>query len=419
MSDKVRDLGLDEFVEKVLDHDEELSKKVEESEIDAAEIIGKSKPSIDKYGLNTGIAFAVARLKEAVLEANSELVKGILVGERDRFGTNSPVRIPLLSSKGDHMEVINWGTSVKYGDSKIALPFPSVAAVKVVNEGEYKGVPNIRIVALESYEDLSVPDVINKLNKVAKSVAEVDGGDELGVVVVKGRIKYISPATKWKDKEKDGSWQIYMPNQRDTPVSHPVMQITLEDEGGNQVRATFDRQRNAAPTIVVEDFVDLCVDAVAQSKDPMEQAKFLGGIVKGREVIIVGFMTKYSPQVNINYIDVGAYAMFDAVASTQESLKELKPDKKESAKKPDKKTDKADDEPAQKKSSKKGDSTGKTNKESPADKLKKKIKSYCELYGVEIGDITPEKMIETFNLDGVMSKGSVEAVIDELKSESE
>jgi hypothetical protein len=422
MSEKVRDYEVDDFVEKVLDHDPELSKKVQESEIDATTIIGKAKPSIDKYGLQTGIAYAVARLKEAVLEANSEIVKGLIVGERDRFGTNSPVRIPLLSSKGDHMEVINWGTSVKYGDSKIAMPFPSVITAKVINEGEYKGVPNIRLVTIESYEELSTPDVTQRLNKIAKSVGEVDGGDELGVVVVKGRIQYISPATKWKNKEKDGSWQLYMPNQRDNPISHPVMQITLETENGNQVRAIFDRQRNAAPTIMVEDFVELCADAVAQNQDPMEQAKFLGGIVKDRSVIIVGFMTKYSPQANINYIDIGAYAMYDAVSSAQGTLDEKKPAAKTAAKKPTAKTDEADDEPAPKKTApakKGGESTGKTSKESPADKLKKKIKSYCDLYGVEVGDITAEKMIEAFKLDGVMSKGSVEAVIDELKSESE
>lgn len=425
MSEKVRDIGLDEFVEQVLDKDPELAEKVQESEIDAKAIISKAKPSIDKYGVATGVAYAVARLKEAVLEANSEVVKGLLVGERDKFGTNSPIRIPLLNSKGDHMEVISWDTKVKYGDSKIPIPFPSVATVKVINEGEYKGVPNIRLVTIESYEELNTAEVITKLSKVAKSVGEVDGGDELGVVVVKGRIEYISPATRWKDKEKDGSWQLYMPNQRDTPVTHPVMQITLEKENGNQVRAIFDRQRNAAPTIVVEDFVELCADAVAQSQDPMEQAKFLGGIVRGRDVIIVGFMTKYSPQVNINYVDIGAYAMYDASASEQESLSKPKPSAKKEAKKPTKDTDDSDDdepEPVKKQgaSKKPAESTGKSkSKESPADKLKKKIKSYCDLYGVEIGDITADKMIEAFKLDGVMSKGSVDAVIDEIKSESE
>jgi hypothetical protein len=302
------------------------------------------------------------------------------------------------------------------------MPFPATAIVKVINEGDYKGVPNIRLVAMESYEELSVSDVITRLNKIAKSAGEIDGGDELRVVVVKGKIQYISPATKWKNKEKDGSWQLYMPNQRDNPVSHPVLQITLETENGNQVRAIFDRQRNATPTIVVEDFVELCVDAVAQNTDPMEQAKFLGGIIRGRDVIIVGFMTKYNPQVNINYIDIGAYAMFDGSPSTQASLEKPKPSGKTAAKKPAKSDDEAENEPETKKKTgaaqKKPSDTGKV-KESPVDKLKKKIKTYCDLYGVEIGDITAEKVIEDFKLEGVMTKGAVESAIEELKSETE
>jgi hypothetical protein len=414
VSEKVRDLDEDEFVAQVLAKDEDLAKQVQENEIDAEAIIKKAKPAIDKYGIATGIAFAVARLKEAVLEATSETIKGLLVGQRDRFGTNSPVRIPVLSSTGNHIDVINWGTSVKYGDSKIEIPFPSVATLKVINEGEYKGVPNIRLVAMDSYEELSVSDVVTKLNKIAKSVGEIDGGDELRVVVVKGKIKFINPATKWKDKEKDGSWQIYMPNQKDAPVSHPVMQISLENEGGNQVRAVFDRQRNAVPTIAVEDFVELCIDAVAYNSDPVEQAKFLGELVRGRDVIIVGFMTKYTPQANINYIDIGAYAMYDGSPSTQASLEKTKPEGKSAAKKPastGKPASAGKPAPATKTAP-----AGKA-KVSPADKLKDKIRSYVEIFGVTMNDIDADGMIEHFKLEGVLEKGTVETVIEELRAE--
>lgn len=420
LSDKVRDLGNEKFIAMVLAKDEEFARKVSESEIDAEAIITKAKPSIDKYGIATGVAYAIARLKEAVEEANSDVVKGMLVGERDRFGTNSPVRIPLLSSKGDHMDLINWGTSVKYGDSKIAVPFPSIATLKVVNEGDYKGVPNIRIVAIDHYEELSLADTVSRLKKVAKTVGEVDGGDELSVVVIKGKIKFISPATRWKDKEKDGNWQIYMPNQRDNPITHPVMQITLENDNMNQVRVNFDRQRNAAPNIVVEDFVELCADAVAHSSDPTEQAKFLGGLVKDREVIVVGFMTKYNPQANANYIEVGGYAMYDATVETTQSKvsddEDDAPVKRPAAKKQSEKpvSSKGSDkkEPAEKTASKPA-----AKKQSPADKLKEKIRTYCEMFGVAFTDVTSKEVIDHFKLDGVIEESTVDTVIDELRSE--
>jgi hypothetical protein len=407
VNQKVKELSDEQFVAQVLEKDDELAKQVQTSEIDAESIIIKAKPGIDKYGIATGVAFAVARLREAVLEANSEEVKGLLVGQRDRFGTNSPVRIPLLSSKGLHMEMINWGTSAKYGDSKIELPFPSIATVNILSEGDYKGVPNNRLISVTSYEDISVADATSRLSKIAKSVGELSGSDELSVVVVKGKISFIAPATKWKNKEKDGSWQIYMPNQRDTPVSHPVMQISLESQNGNMVRAVFDRQKNTVPTICVEDFSDLCIDAVASNSDPNEQAKFIGGIMKDREVIIVGFVTKFNSQVNVNYIDIGAYALFDFDASAQTTLapkgKEVK------GKKP---SPSSDDKP----SSAKPAPAGKA-KSSPADKLKDKIKTYCELCGVEVADITAETVMENFKLEGVMEKGTVETIIEELRTE--
>lgn len=316
----VKDLELDEFVAQVLAKDDELAKQVQESEVDAEAIIAKVKPSVDKYGVATGVAVAVRHLKGAVLEANSESVTGLLVGQSDRFRTNSPLSVSLLRSKGDHLQLTNWGTLVKYGDSRIEFPFPSIATVKIMSEGEYKGVPNLRIIALGSYEELSVPDTVARLNRVAKSVGEIDGGDELSVIVVKGVISFIAPVTKWRENGKNGTWQLYMPNARDEPQKHPVLQLTLEPENRNQVHVVFDRQRNAVPTIMVEDFAGLCEDAVAGSPDPVEQAKFLGGIVCGREVIIVGFMTKYHPQADINSIELRAYAMSDARESTQASL---------------------------------------------------------------------------------------------------
>ena len=420
MSKKVKELKDDEFYEEIVKKDADLIEKAGESNVNAEAIAKKFKPNVDKYGVSTGVSFVIARILEAVTEANSEEVKGLLVGERDRYSSNSPIRVPLLSSTGNHMELTSWGTSVKYGDSKIGLPFPSVATMKIMNEGEYKGVPSLRIVAIGSYEELSVSDTVARLNKVAKSVGEIDGSDELSVVVVKGAISFIAPATKWKDKEKDGAWQLYMPNARDTPQNHPVMQISLEKENGNQVRVVFDRQRNAVPTIFVEDFTDLCIDAVASSTDPTEQAKFLGGIVKGREVIIVGFMTKFNPQAEVQYVEVSGYAMFDADASAQSGLekpksagKAGKPAGKPAGKSAGKKPADAEDI-----SQKKTSGTGK-GKETPFDRVKSKIKAHCEVLGKTPREVTAAVIMEKYHYEGIVEMGTIETALEELISEME
>ena len=423
-ADKVKDLNLDEFVTMVLDHDDEVAKKVSASELDPTTIIGKTKSSIDKYGISTGVAFAIARLKEAVLEANSESMKGLLVGERDVFGTNAPIRMPVLSSKGNHAEVVSWGSAVKHGDNKMEMPFPCVASLNVLQDGEYKGVPNIRIISMESYENVSVPDAILRLNKIAKSAGEIDGSDELSVVVLKGKISYIAAATKWKGKEKDGAWGVWQPNQRDNPVSHPVMQISLETENNNTVRVVFGKQRIAVPTVYVEDLNEICADAAKKFGDPMEQAKFVGEIFRGREVIIVGFVTKFNPQPEINYIEVGGYAIFDAKVSGKQDTLDA-PAKKDTGRKqkpaPAEDSDEEDDagEPVKKEETKKPA----TKKAEPkvkdgagsVEKLKEKIRQYCDVLDIGVADLTPEKVIQ--NLAPDKSKSFVIEILEEMKKE--
>lgn len=413
MTEKVKDLDLDEFVRKVLESDPKVADQVKEAGLNAEAIIARHKPNADKFGISTGTSWCVARLREAVEEANSETITGMMVGARDRFSTKAPVRMPVLSSKGDHTEVISWGSQVKLGDSKVDISFPCVASLKVITEGEFKGVPNIRLVSADKFENLSVPDTILRLGKIAKSVGELDGGDELHVVVVRGRISFVRAATRWKDKEKDGEWQIYLPNQHEPPVMHPVMQLSLETDGGNSVRVTFDRQRHAVPTVMVEDFITLAQDAVKNSTEPGEQAKFFGECMRGRDVIVVGFMTKYTPQPEINYIDIGGYAIFDAKVSAQtpsgkKSAKEEQEDEpSEAAEAPaTKKTAKEPAKPA-KKSGKAGGDT--------VDVLKEKARKYCEVLGISPADLTVEQMSQ---FAPGKTKGFLEEILNELKEES-
>jgi hypothetical protein len=411
---KVKELELDKFVEMVLESDEDVAKQVQEANLDAKAIIGKHKSHIDKYGVSTGTAFAIARLREAILEYNSESVKGLLVGDRDRFGTSAPLRIPIIRSNGEHVEVISWTPTVKLGDSKVELEFPSVAELRILYDGEFKGVPNIRLISAEKLERISVPDAILRLGKVAKDVGEIDGGDELAVVVVRGKIAYVEPATRWKNKEKDGSWQIWVPNQKDEPVNHPVMQISLEAEDGNRVRVILERQNKAVPTIMVEDFVSLAEDAVKDSTDPGEQARFFGECMRGREVIVVGFMTKFTSGTDVNYVDVNAYAIFDASAVKQTTVSKAKAEDDEASDdpedEPEKKPAKSAKEPA--KSAKK--SAGKAGAIT-ADALKDKIRAYCEVLGIEPKDLSAEKAME---LAPGKSKGFVETILEEVQSEA-
>ena len=139
--EKIKNLNEDEFVEKVLAYNEDVAKQAEAAGIDTRAFVIGTKSSVDKYGISTGVAYANARLKEAVIEANSETIKGMIVGQRDRYGTNAPMRIPVLTSSGDDSEVILWGHTVKSGDSKIGLPIPSLVYDARNNRRRLQGSP--------------------------------------------------------------------------------------------------------------------------------------------------------------------------------------------------------------------------------------------------------------------------------------
>jgi hypothetical protein len=412
--EKIKNLDEDEFVEKVLAYNEDVAKQAEAAGIDIRAFVIGTKSSVDKYGVSTGVAYANARLKEAVIEANSETIKGLIVGQRDRYGTNAPMRIPVLTSTGDNSEVILWGHTVKSGDSKIELPIPSVATMRVITEGDYKGVPNVRLVSIEKYDNLSIPDTVARLTKIAKSPGELGGEDELSVVVVKGRIAFITPCTKWKGKEKDGNWPVYLPNQRDNPAHHPVMQVIFETQSGNIARAAFDRNRNAVPTVAVEDLEEICQDALGQSTEPVEQARFVSNIFHGREVIIVGFMTKYSSQADVNYIDIGAYAIFDAAIGKQATLAPAKSAAKKPAPVEDDDEDEAEETPKAKPAAKKPAAKA-------GDDVKEKIRQYCDAIGIEPGKLPITDANKYAKLKEMFAPGKSDAffrtVLDELKDE--
>ena len=414
--EKIKNLDEDEFVRKVLAYNEDVTKQAEAAGIDIKAFVVGTKHSVDKYGISTGVAYANARLKEAVTEANSETIKGLIVGQRDRYGTNAPMRIPVLTSSGDNSEVILWGHTVKNGDSKIEIPIPSVATMRVITEGDYKGIPNVRLVSIEKYDNLSIPDTVARLTKIAKSPGELGPEDELSVVVVKGKIGFITPCTKWKGKEKDGSWPVYLPNQRDNPAHHPVMQVIFESQSGNIARVAFDRNRNAAPTVAVEDLEEICQDSLAQSTEPVEQARFVSNIFHGREVIIVGFMTKYSSHADVNYIDIGAYAIFDATIGKQATLATAKSSAKKPAPSGD---DEEEAEEAPKKAAPKKDAPKAGS--NAVDDVKEKIRQYCDALGMEPATLPITDTTKYAKLKEMFAPGKSDAffrtVLDEIKEE--
>jgi len=439
MTDKkkyIRDVGLDEFVRAVLESDSDLDKKIRQAEIEPGEILtDEYKSEIGKFTAAAGLSLGRSKLRDALTEKQSTLVKGLVVGMRDRYGLNSPLRYPILKSDGNHIEVSHFGIAVKKGNTKVELSFPSIVAAKIL-ESEWKGKPVYNLIALDSMEPVQMEKALSMISRVARTVDKIHPDDEGSVVVLKGRIAFVEPTPIFKDNERVGEHVILMENSRDVPQKHPVLQMSLNSEGGNnRVRITFDRQKSATPTIAVDDLMELAAEAVARAPDnPMEQAKFVGMGLIGREVLVVGYCGKFRTINNTNYIEVGGYAIYDAPGSTdqnwfgvdEKALKEEEPEeekeKEPEEEKPVEKLPKKEDKKPEKKPEKKGKKEGGDVLEAlsgikvkDADTLKIWLKNYCLLLKAE-PDKIPASLVKSLAKTD-LPESVIQEVIDELSAE--
>ena len=436
----VRDISVEEFAKLVLESDQELDKGAKLAELDVVQVLEKEKPDIDKYSIPTGLSLGRGRVREALVEKNSRVVKGLIVGCRDRFGSNAPVRVPILSSKGDHIEAAFWGANIKYKDSKIELPFPAIVTARVL-EGEYKGRTKYTLIALDDFETLTMDKAVEKLAKIAKTTLDLSSDEEGKPVVIRGTISFVEPSPIFKDQERVGEHEIFLENARDVPVKHMVLQISLRsDNTVNRVRVTFERQKIVAPTVVVTDMMTLVSEAMGKSRVPQEQAAFVGRGLQGREVIVVGTMSKYRTINNNNYIEIGGSAIFDASPAIVkdwfggaekkekaaapaapapsdkprgfEEPAKPKAEEPKAEKKPEEKP-KAEEKPAKKKKSGVGDALASLNnmKIEDADSLKQWITGYCLLMKLK-----PDALNATF-IQQVTSTDLPEAVIEGVLEE--
>ena len=441
MTDKkkyIRDVTLEEYVKAVFESDSDLDKKLRQAEVDTSEVLtAEFKEGIDKYTPAAGLSLGRSKLREALQEKQSTEVKGLVVGMRDRYGMNSPIRYPILKSDGNHIEVSHFGITVKKGNNKMEITFPSIVAAKVL-EGDWKGKKVYNLIALDSIEPVAIDKALSMISRVAKTVDKIHPDDEGSVVVMTGRVSFVEPAPIFKDNERIGEYPILMENSRDVPQKHPVLQVSLHSEGGaNRVRVTFDRQKSAMPTISVDDMMELASEAVARAPDnPVEQAKFVGQGLIGREVLVVGHCGKYRTINNNNYIEVGGYAIYDKPGANDQSwfgvggkftkepedeepsgnaeeVEELKeePKKKEPEKKeePEKKKEK----PKTRESKTSAlDALGNI-KVKDADSLKIWLKNYCLLLKVDIEDVPSAVVKSLIKTD--LPESVIQEVINELK----
>ena len=353
--------------------------------IDVDAVVGEMMDKHKNKTVRVCSSFVKSALNKYIRESEAEEIRGIIVGGKDIYSKNFPIRYSLLRSDGNHAEVASFDPKVPFGDTAISLQTPCLATVSAKMNPKYG---SYSIVSVKSFEVKEASEVAKMLDKIAGVPSDIVAEDKYKIAVVRGIITGARPTSKWeKNKEKGkyeevGKYEVMMDNALDPPVKHPVIQLQLMrtrgkgDAGDTITRLVFDRMRHITPTIAMEDFTELCEDSVTSFETPEEQASFVGDGLNEREIIAVGVVTNVNAVTSDKYgltfyVDISCSFICDAPdnVSRPEVESAVKEAKANAAKK-------SEFAPAKKKSE--------------VELIAERIDEYCRTLGINPSELTAD-----------------------------
>lgn len=309
---RVSESSVEEIISELENSGSDVYAQAKNVGIDVAEIVKNTMEQRKDKSVKVCVSFVKSALNKAIRESEAEEIRGVIVGGKDLYSKNLPVRYSLLRSNGNHVEIVSFDPKVPFGDSHITLQTPCMATVSVKRNPKYN---SYAIVNVKDFEVKDATEVSRMLSEIAGIPSDINAEDKYKIVVIKGIINGARPTSKWEKKkdtgknEEVGKYDVMMDNSLDPPVKHPVIQLNLmrtrgaSDAGDTITRLVFDRMRYTAPTVAMGDLTELCEDAVVSFSTPEEQAAFVGDGLKEREVIAVGVVT------NVNAVTSDRYGM--------------------------------------------------------------------------------------------------------------
>lgn len=276
----------------------------------------------------TAVTKGVADLKRVVYERKQKEtateISGILAGMRDVYGTAQPVRFAILKKDGRHVEISSFDPQLPMEGRKVEVPIPSQVTIAADYDEEYN---SYNAVSLVSHEPISRETFMTALYAVARTPKEIYAEDKGSVAVVRGKIQYVGPAPRWKNKTIDGEESVWQLNQRRDPRGHPVLRFKLFEEemqtGGMvvpiSVSATVAHMKNVVPIVEIQDLAGMCQYAVSEDDDPRTQARMVQDIVQGREVLIVGRVSGYEPRPDKTFVNLDVHTIYQ-IGDSQKTL---------------------------------------------------------------------------------------------------
>lgn len=397
--------------------DADVLESADEAGVDADEIIAqKAEERNDSYGAGTIARFAQTAIESQVEAEQAEVLKGIIMGSRDRYGKNWPRRHSLLRSSGDHLEVSTWDGNLPNADgTEVKIPRGNaIVSMACDFDAEYESYEGSRI---EDVTRLSAAETVEEVSKVAVAPSDISRGDEYETVAVAGTVGFVNPQTVFEGGEPQGDGPVLMPDEREQ--NQPHFELVLEREDGTIVRAHFERQSYGMPTFNVEDLGVLLEDAVAEhGDDPEAQASFLQTALKGMDVIVVGnvnsFDTNRSGDEVTEYVDIGGTALIQTDADHPEEVTEDAPEADEA----DDGDDESDDEADASSDDGEEEAEQADDNGHSLQSVREDIETYADVAEEDIGDLTVEDVMVVLD-DDVPEEMVQEALKGEAPDEAE
>lgn len=324
---KGSDVSLDQFVEYVKKKDKVLCDKAAEAKLDIVPIVKRVKEDIvADLSILSGVVKAAAEIRAALEMALAKEVPCYFLGMKDRPGLNIPASVVLLKVAGDGaakgtkttlFEATSFDPSFEKPDgSKVRLPDMGKVTFKLKENTKYD---SFEIVQLVNYDPVPTEKMATLLAGVISDPRKFTEDDKYKPIVLLGNIRGIFPVNIL-GKNEDDEWKVTGEHPvmvsnllEEDPVMTPVFKIGLEPIHGITVRVTFDPRKYTTPIVEVADMQD-CIDtAFRDIKSPKDQAIALGEIMAGRDILVVGAITKVSSNKSgATYMEVSAYSILDA-----------------------------------------------------------------------------------------------------------
>jgi hypothetical protein len=289
------------------------------------------------FTLQRGVNKVRSAIENKIRAANATTLNGILVGSRDIVGKQRPVQYTLIQKSGKHIEVGSFNPKIPYQGGEIDIPVPAAVILKAEYDPAYD---SWQMISIEKYQTLNKETLVKNLAAVAIPISAINQdfayhkmNDDTVVssrpVVIAGTIsRMTSEAVRVFEEHDDGTTTSkvdhYLPvmcgREMNAKEELPCLQFLMSSKtrGTNSVRCHLSQQRKGTPTVLVDDLVASCQQAVAKIKDPEAQASDVGEWMKDAPVIVIGPVQRYNRSTGAdktseqNWVDIGVSCIIDA-----------------------------------------------------------------------------------------------------------